>query len=85
MNKEGSEGNKRYVVVEDGRSNSGLGWVKINDVRSENMGKESECIGKYWVKGRNNGVYSIGWGSKKEELLGGNRVGNEGFNGWKGV
>ncbi|WP_186308245.1 hypothetical protein [Staphylococcus epidermidis] len=47
MNKEGTEGNKRYVVLEDGRSNRGLGWVKINDVRSENIGKQSESIGKY--------------------------------------
>ena len=60
INKQRTEGNNTYVLLQDGTSNTPLGWVNINDVTTQNIGKQTQSIGKYSVKPTNNGLYSVG-------------------------
>ncbi|MDU3185383.1 MAG: N-acetylglucosaminidase, partial [Staphylococcus epidermidis] len=85
INKQRTEGNNTYVLLQDGTSNTPLGWVNINDVTTQNIGKQTQSIGKYSVKPTNNGLYSIAWGTKNQQLLAPNTLANQAFNASKAV
>ena len=85
INKQRTQGNNTYVLLQDGTSNTPLGWVNINDVTTQNIGKQTQSIGKYSVKPTNNGLYSIAWGTKNQQLLAPNTLANQAFNASKAV
>ncbi|MEJ7461903.1 hypothetical protein WL547_13690, partial [Staphylococcus warneri] len=62
-----------------------LGWVNIKDVTSQNLGKQTKSTGKYKVNSENNGLYSIAWGTKNQQLLSSKMISNKAFSAARSV
>ena len=85
VSKQRTEGNNTYVLLQDGTQNTPLGWVNIKDVTSQNIGKQTKSSGKYKVNSSNDGLYSIAWGTKNQQLLPSNMISNKSFKASKSV
>ncbi|MEJ7543286.1 hypothetical protein, partial [Staphylococcus intermedius] len=77
ISKQRTEGNNTYVLLQDSTQNTPLGWVNIKDVTSQNLGKQTKSTGKYKVNSENNGLYSIAWGTKNQQLLSSKMISNK--------
>ncbi|MDS4033116.1 bifunctional autolysin [Staphylococcus capitis] len=85
VSKQRTEGNNTYVLLQDGTQNTPLGWVNIKDVTSQNIGKQTKSSGQYKVNSSNDGLYSIAWGTKNQQLLPSNMISNKSFKASKSV
>lgn len=85
VSKQRTEGNNTYVILQDGTQNTPLGWVNIKDVTSQNIGKQTKSSGQYKVNSSNDGLYSIAWGTKNQQLLPSNMISNKSFKASKSV
>lgn len=85
VSKQRTEGNNTYVLLQDGTQNTPLGWVNIKDVTSQNIGKQTKSSGQYKVNSSNDGLYSIAWGMKNQQLLPSNMISNKSFKASKSV
>ena len=85
VSKQRTEGNYTYVLLQDGTQNTPLGWVNIKDVTSQNIGKQTKSSGQYKVNSSNDGLYSIAWGTKNQQLLPSNMISNKSFKASKSV
>ncbi|MFK3991649.1 glucosaminidase domain-containing protein [Staphylococcus capitis] len=85
VSKQSTEGNNTYVLLQDGTQNTPLGWVNIKDVTSQNIGKQTKSSGQYKVNSSNDGLYSIAWGTKNQQLLPSNMISNKSFKASKSV
>ena len=85
INKQRKEGNNTYVLLQDSTRNTPLGWVNINDVTTQNIGNPVKSVGKYTVKQANNGLYSIAWGTKNQQLSTPKTLSNKTFRASKAV
>lgn len=85
VSKQRTEGNNTYVLLQDGTQNTPLGWVDIKDVTSQNIGKQTKSSGQYKVNSSNDGLYSIAWGTKNQQLLPSNMISNKSFKASKSV
>ncbi|MBC3048341.1 glucosaminidase domain-containing protein [Staphylococcus capitis] len=85
VSKQRTEGNNTYVLLQDGTQNTPLGWVNIKDVTSQNIGKQTKSSGQYKVNSSNDGLYSIAWGTKNQQLLPSNMLSNKSFKASKSV
>ena len=85
ISKQRNEGDQTYVLLQNTASNTPLGWVNINDVDVQNLGNEAKLTGQYKVNNNNNGLYSIAWGTKNQQLLPASQLANQTFNASKAV
>lgn len=85
ISKQRTEGNNTYVLLQDSTQNTPLGWVNIKDVTSQNLGKQTKSTGKYKVNSENNGLYSIAWGTKNQQLLSSKMISNKAFSAARSV
>lgn len=85
VSKQRTEGNNTFVLLQDGTQNTPLGWVNIKDVTSQNIGKQTKSSGQYKVNSSNDGLYSIAWGTKNQQLLPSNMISNKSFKASKSV
>ena len=85
ISKQRTEGDQTYVLLQNTASNTPLGWVNINDVDVQNLGNEAKLTGQYKVNNNNNGLYSIAWGTKNQQLLPASQLTNQTFNASKAV
>ncbi len=85
ISKQRTEGNQTYVLLQNTVSNTPLGWVNINDINVQNLGNEAKETGKYKVNSNNNGLYSIAWGTKNQQLLPTSQLVNQTFNASKAI
>ena len=85
ITKQRTEGNNTYVLLQDSTRNTPLGWVNVKDVTSQNIGNQTKATGQYKVSQTNNGLYSIAWGTKNQQLLPSNTIASKTFNASKSL
>lgn len=68
VSKEKTIGNDTYVLLQNTTQNTPLGWFNIKDLNIQNMGTEQKTSGTYTVNTKNNGLYSVAWGTTQQRL-----------------
>lgn len=54
-------------------------------LQAKNLGKQTKSTGKYKVNSENNGLYSIAWGTKNQQLLSSKMISNKAFSAARSV
>ncbi|UEX89513.1 N-acetylmuramoyl-L-alanine amidase [Staphylococcus ratti] len=67
ITKTASANNQNFVLLQN-TNNTPLGWFKVEDVVTRNLGKEVPAAGQYMVNSNNNGLYSVPWGTAKQRI-----------------
>src|SRR5699024_12581110 len=68
VTKQRTQGDKTYVLIQNSKQNTPIGWVNTKDINTRNLSKTNATNGQYTVKGTNNGLYAIPWRTKAQQL-----------------
>ncbi|MFL1420375.1 glucosaminidase domain-containing protein [Staphylococcus ureilyticus] len=85
VTKQRTQGNNTYVLIQNTKQNTPIGWVNTKDINTRNLSKTKAKNGQYTVKATNNGLYAIPWGTKNQQLDTQNNIKNSKFNASKSV
>ncbi|RIO41984.1 glucosaminidase domain-containing protein [Staphylococcus nepalensis] len=85
VTKQRTQGNNTYVLIQNSKQNTPIGWVNTKDINTRNLSKTKATNGQYTVKGTNNGLYAIPWGTKAQQLDTQNNIKHNNFNASKSV
>ncbi|WP_192945582.1 glucosaminidase domain-containing protein [Staphylococcus cohnii] len=85
VTKQRTQGNNTYVLIQNTKQNTPIGWVNTKDINTRDLSKTKAKTGQYTVKATNNGLYAIPWGTKAQQLDTQNNIKNSKFNASKSV
>ncbi|MGY3481296.1 glucosaminidase domain-containing protein [Staphylococcus cohnii] len=85
VTKQRTQGNNTYVLIQNTKQNTPIGWVNTKDINTRDLSKTKAKSGQYTVKATNNGLYAIPWGTKAQQLDTQNNIKNSKFNASKSV
>ncbi|WP_210134153.1 GW dipeptide domain-containing protein [Staphylococcus sp. GDY8P119P] len=85
VTKQRTQGDNTYVLIQNTKQNTPIGWVNTKDINTRNLSKTKAKNGQYTVKATNNGLYAIPWGTKNQQLDTQNNIKNSKFNASKSV
>ncbi|PTI41098.1 autolysin [Staphylococcus succinus] len=85
VTKQRTQGDNTYVLIQNTRKNTPIGWVNTKDINTRNLSKTTAKNGQYTIKATNNGLYAVPWGTKAQQLDSLKNMKNEQFNASKSV
>ncbi|WP_145115049.1 GW dipeptide domain-containing protein [Staphylococcus argensis] len=68
ITKQRTQGNETYVLLQNERQNTPIGWLNAKDIQLKNLSKPTAAKGQYTIKPSTQGLYSIPWGTNKQLL-----------------
>lgn len=85
ITKQRTVGNNTYVLLTNHNQNTPIGWYNIKDVNIKNYGTENRVTNQYRVNSKNQGLYSIPWGTTQQQLEQANSLAQRTFKATKSV
>ena len=68
VSKERTIGDNTYVLLQSTSKKTPLGWYNVKDLNLQNSSSEQKTSGTYTVNHKNNGLYSVAWGTPQQRL-----------------
>lgn len=68
ITKQRTQDNQTYVLLQNERQNTPIGWLNAKDIQLKNLSKPTAAKGQYTIKPSTQGLYSIPWGTNKQLL-----------------
>ncbi len=68
VSKEKTIDGNTYVLLQNTTTNTPLGWFNVKDLKVQNSSSEQKTSGTYKINNKNNGLYSIAWGTNQQRL-----------------
>ena len=56
------------MLLQNTTTNTPLGWFNVKDLKVQNSSSEQKTSGTYKINNKNNGLYSIAWGTNQQRL-----------------
>ncbi|MGV3096178.1 MULTISPECIES: GW dipeptide domain-containing protein [Staphylococcus] len=68
VSKEKTVNGNTYVLLQNTTQNTPLGWFNVKDLNIQNSSSVQKTSGTYKINNKNNGLYSIAWGTNQQRL-----------------